>query len=90
MNTQPRDLTVLLDAIRAKVKDEMPDAKIDLLVFIHNDLQPGVIGNWVRGRIILGENTFGFGAMALTDNVPEIVSKGITALQNKKLGKVGA
>jgi hypothetical protein len=90
MNTQPRDLTVLLDAIRAKVKAEMPDAKIDLLVFIHNDLQPGVIGNWVRGRIILGGNTFGFGAMALTDNIPDVVNKGMAALREKKLGKVGA
>lgn len=83
-----RDLTPLMDSIRAKVKAEMPEAKVDLLAFIYNDLQEGPVGNWLRGRLVLGEYTFGFAALALTDEVPDIIDRGIAALREKKAGVV--
>lgn len=83
-----RDLTPLMDSIRAKVKTEMPEATVDSRAFIFNDLQEGPIGNWVRGRLILGEYTFGFAALALTDEVPGIIDRGLVALREKKAGAV--
>jgi len=83
-----RDLTPLMDNIRAKVKTEMPEATVDIRAFIFNDLQEGPVGNWVRGRLILGEYTFGFAALAMTDKVPDIINRGIAALREKKAGAV--